>query len=79
MNELALGIEHLEIEQLEERIAPCITDCGCGGSLVSVNASPTISASYSNVNASPQTNVFSNYNDSYTYQYNTNHSFNVYV
>src|SRR5438552_1815524 len=53
MKELALGIQHLEIEQLEERIAPSLCDpCG-GGSLI--NVSPNIYAD--NVNVVTQVNV----------------------
>jgi hypothetical protein len=41
----------LEVESLEERIAPCC----CDPSLISAN--PTVTANYSNVNVGPQTNL----------------------
>ena len=67
MKELGLGIQHLEIEQLEERIAPSLCDpCG-GGSLI--NVSPNIYAD--NVNVVTQVNVVGN-NYSYNYQYSYN-------
>jgi hypothetical protein len=42
----------LEVESLEERIAPCC----CDPSLVTVNANPSVTAYSSNVNVGPQVN-----------------------
>jgi len=56
----------LQVESLEERIAPCY----CDPSLVSINANPTVNAYNSNVNVGPQTNTAINTGSGSVYQNN---------